>query len=158
MGGESYSPLLVSVLIVGVVVESRQAILEIAKQDRAAKRYERRVATYQEIGEAVDHSRRTLLLVNWDYGYSLAYHGWLAGEPWPYPVDLQLDEQLGRQGFSIDEHFDTLYSEHSPEYFIITRKWWEDEEHEDLRNFLTENFPMTAQEDDYVVFDLREKG
>jgi 4-amino-4-deoxy-L-arabinose transferase-like glycosyltransferase len=151
--------LLVSALILGVVVENRQTILKIVEQERyAEERWAPRIATYQEIGQVVNHSRHTLVLVHWDYGNSLAYHGRLAKKAWPPPAQLQVEERLGRGRRSVEKRFDALSSEHPPEYFIITKNWYWDAEYQDLRGFLTKNFTLMAQGDDYVVFDLRDKG
>jgi hypothetical protein len=126
-----------------------------AQQDHAAFY----LATFQEIGEVVNHSRRTLVLFGGsqfggpNYGFALMYHGRLLGETWPYPSskgDLQEN-----RGISTEELFSRRYRKHSPEYFIISKGWWNREETKDLRSFLTENFPIAAQGDTYVVFDLR---
>jgi hypothetical protein len=127
-----------------------------AQQDRAADY----VATFQEIGEVVNHSRRTLVLFGGsqsggpNYGFALMYHGHLLGETWPYPTHKG-DRQELKRGISTEELFSRRFRKHSPEYFIISKGWWEREETKGLRTFLTENFPVAAQGDTYVVFDLR---
>jgi hypothetical protein len=151
--------LLVSALILGVVVENRQTILKIVEQERyAEERWEPRIKTYQEMGQVVNHSRHTLVLVHWDYGNSLAYHGRLAKEAWPSPTELQVEERLGKPESSVEKRFDALSSKHSPEYFIITKNWYWDAEYQDLRGFLTKNYTLMAQGDDYIVFDLRDRA
>jgi hypothetical protein len=125
-------------------------------------KYANNVATYQEIGEVVNHSRHTLLLFGntLDYGFPLLYHGRFSAVLWP---------RSHEQGeLSTEELFNDLSSEDSAEYFIISTKtdyvgsWesedWESEKYEELRSFLTKRFPMIAQGEDYVVFDLREKN
>lgn len=151
----------VSALILSVV-EHRQSISEIAEQDRTASKYAHRIAMYQEIGDAANHSNRTLVL--WrnaaDSGYALMYHGRLSGYTWPLPYELEVKRKWWRMRdeMSTEERFDALYSEHSPEYFIFSKKWWKSKHYEHLRNLLTESFPMTATDDDYVVFDLKRNG
>jgi 4-amino-4-deoxy-L-arabinose transferase-like glycosyltransferase len=126
------------------------------QQDRAASY----LATFREIGEVVNHSRRTLVLFGGsqsggpNYGFALMYHGRLLGETWPYPTH-QGDRQEEKRGISTEELFSRRYRKHSPEYFVISRGWWVREETTSLRTFLTENFPVAAQGDTYVVFDLR---
>lgn len=145
------------------IVEYRQMMLQMADQSAyvhpdASKHNARLVATYQEIGEAVNHSRDTLLLAS-EYGYALQYHGRLSGHAWPPVSDQRWEEQnLGVQEMSEEERFNYLYSKHAPDYFIVADRYWmKDEEHEALRNFLTENFSIIVQENRYAVFDLREK-
>jgi hypothetical protein len=82
------------------------------------------------------------------------YHGRLLGETWPWPTQIG-ERQEGKRGISTEELFFRRYRKHSPEYFIISRGWWKQEETKALRTFLTENFPVAAQGDTYVVFDLR---
>jgi hypothetical protein len=137
-------------------VEYRQTLFKIAGGDLGNfKRNSQLAATYQDIGENVNHSRNTLFLEP-EHGYPLEYHGQISGRAWP-PASFQRREEqrFGEQEKSIEERFDTLYSQHSPEYFIITKPYLKDEEHEDLRDFLTENFTPTIEEEDrYIVFDL----
>jgi hypothetical protein len=127
-----------------------------AQQERAASY----VATFREIGEVVDHSRRTFVLFGGslgrgpNYGFALMYHGRISGETWPLPTPIG-ERQEGKRGISTEELFSRRYRKHSPEYFIISRGWWEREETRGLRTLLTENYPMAAQGDSYVVFDLR---
>ncbi|MBV9452558.1 MAG: glycosyltransferase family 39 protein [Rubrobacter sp.] len=134
----------------------------IALPGRMVATHEREVATYQEIGEVVNHSPHTLLLFGnrGDWGYPLLYHGRFSAVLLPRP------DEIG--GLSTEEYFNTLYSEYSPEYFIISPKldengpdnfldFWQSKEYEDLRNLLTKNFPVMVRNDAYVVFDLREK-
>jgi len=82
------------------------------------------------------------------------YPGRISGETWPLPP-LRGERQEGERGVSTEELFSRRYRKHSPEYFIISKGWWEREETTDLRALLTENFPVVAQNDTYVVFDLR---
>jgi hypothetical protein len=138
-----------------------------AQQDRAASY----PATFQEIGEVVNHSRRTLVLFGgyittpyyWepDYTYALMYHGRFLGDEWPYPIQ---SGKLQERESSAEELFYRRYRQfrrhhnHSPEYLIITNGWWNREETKGLRSFLTKNFPVQGQGDIYIVFDLRKEG
>jgi len=153
--------LFISALVLGAR-EHRDTLLEIANQDQLVSKYAHDIAIEQEIGEVVNHSRDTLLLFgnNRDYGYPLEYHGRLSGVQWPRPNTIpntMTREDQEMRGPSAEELFNTVYLEHSPEYFIISKKFWKSEEYKDLRDFLTENFPLMVEDDDYVVFDLRKK-
>jgi hypothetical protein len=129
-----------------------------AQQERAASY----VATFREIGEVVDHSRRTLVLFGGsqsggqNYGFALMYYGRLSGETWPWPTHIG-ERQEGKRAITTEELFSRRSRKHSPEYFIISKGWWNREETKDLRAFLTERFAVAAQGDAYIVFDLRRK-
>jgi hypothetical protein len=128
------------------------------------------VETYEEIGEVVDHSSHTLFLVP-DEGFPLIYHGRLYGTWFPPPGVRQAPFWATKQTRRADkarvnptERFNIVYSELSPEYFIVVTRFnlWgrpvnflRGEQYKDLRNLLTEDFPVVGQGDDYLVFDLR---
>ena len=158
-GGVIVLGLSVSALIFGVA-EQRYWIDQIANQKRFAPVYESYVATFQEIGEVVDHSPRTLVLFQplpyVDSGYALMYHGRLLGQVWPSPVQAVQRPGSGRE-ISTRERFDKYSKKYSPEYFIISKRSLRTGAARDLRRFLTENFSTVAQDPTYVVFDLRKE-
>ena len=158
------------------VVEHRAQILGIIKQGQGEAfpgtyvgqtnlaDYEGRARTYEEIGEVAFHSRRVLVLAP-EYGVDLLYHGQLLGGVWapPTPAEAQLVEVQGRTQPSTEEMFDALYSEYSPDYFIVIKRfahygeqidWDSDGRMQELRTLLTESYPTIADNDTYVVFDL----
>jgi hypothetical protein len=135
-------PALAMVLALGVSAS------ELARQD-----FDHQVRTYEEVGEAVHHSMNTVFLTE-DYGYPLEYYGWLHGKWWPC---VSYQSAYGLPGLSdVDakDRFLEEYAGSSPEYFIITN-FEELDVQPDLRSYLTQNFPIAAQTEDYLVFDLR---
>jgi hypothetical protein len=159
-GGVIVLGLSLSLLIFGLT-EQRYWIDQIASQKRFAPVYESYTTAFEEIGEVVDHSPRTLVLfdpmpyVGDDYNYALLYHGRLVGQTWPSPLPTgQRQERLRER--SISERFDKYSNEYSPEYFIISKAWWRTPETRDLRRFLISNFSIVDQDLEYVVFDLKE--
>jgi 4-amino-4-deoxy-L-arabinose transferase-like glycosyltransferase len=151
-GGVLVLALSISVLILSVV-EQRQTISQIAQQERTAPVYARYVAIFQEIGEVVNHSHRTVVLFG-DYEYALMYHGRLLGDKWPSPIHIGGRQERARE-ISAEERFHRYSKKLSPEYFITSKRWFLLDE--ELRDFLTENFPLAAQGDNYIVFDFRRK-
>ena len=134
-----------SVLALALVLSLGVAGTQLARQN-----FDQDVRTYEEVGEAVQHSTNTVFLTK-HYGYPLEYHGWLAGKNWPYAgqmwgIPLQSDLQA-------EERFARGYAASSPEYFIITN-FEQFEQQSDLTKFLTENFPLVVQTENYLVFDL----
>jgi Dolichyl-phosphate-mannose-protein mannosyltransferase len=150
----------ISVLVLSAVGNRQTAAYSTSRMTLQQQRAASYVATFQEIGEVVNHSRRTLVLFGGsqrggpNYGFALMYYGRLSGETWPYPTHTG-ERQEGERGIDPEERLHKYSRKHPPEYFIISRGWWEREETTDLRTFLTENFPIAAQDDTYVVFDLR---
>jgi hypothetical protein len=139
----------VSVLILSLI-EQRQTVSQIAQQERTAPVYTRYVATFQEIGEVVNHSHRTVVLFG-VYHYALMYHGRLLGETWPSPKG----EHRETQEISTQKLLHRYSKKLSPEYFITSKGMLLPDE--ELRGFLTDSFPIAAQGDNYIVFDLRRK-
>jgi hypothetical protein len=146
------------VLLAGVVtvLGGVAAILQAEVRNPNAGDFGNKVRMYQEIGEIVDHSPSTLFSAP-DYGLPLKYHGWLSGVAWPNKYDLQFEQLQGMPEVGVEERFNTLDEAYSPEYFIIVRDFWTFEEQKSLRAFLGKRFPMVAANDDYWVFELREK-
>jgi 4-amino-4-deoxy-L-arabinose transferase-like glycosyltransferase len=163
LGWSGYGRLIVLALSISVLILSaignRQSTSWMRAQQERAASY---VATFQEIGEVVDHSHRTLVLFGgyittayyWEpnYTYALMYHGRFLGDEWPYPIQ---SGNLQARESSAEELFYRRYRRHSPEYLVISKGLWKRDETKGLRAFLTENFSVAAQGDTYVVFDLR---
>jgi 4-amino-4-deoxy-L-arabinose transferase-like glycosyltransferase len=164
LGWRGYGRVIVIALSTAVLVLSalgnRQAVDWLLADQQQATSY---LPMFKKIGEAVNHSYRTIVLFGRDtiqnysepnYTYALMYHGHFLGERWPYPTHTE-KRQEGTQQTSTQALFRKYMKKHSPEYFVISRGWWNRAETKGLRTYLTENFPMVAHGDNYVVFDLR---
>jgi hypothetical protein len=165
LGARSYGRAIVAALSVAVLILSAAGNRDrtdwlLAEQDRASSY----VVTSQEIGKAVNHSRHTLVLFGHyisnayypepNYAYAVMYHGRFLGDEWPYPIKSGMSQE---RESSAEELFYRRYRRHPPEYFVISKGWWNREETKGLRAFLSKNFPVAAQGDTYIVFDLRRK-
>jgi len=169
------------IILAGIlgVVEQRITILGIAQQAQSAKPfpgrylgsaliadYEGRGQTYRVIGGEVGHSRRTVISAP-DFGYPLMYHGRLDGKYWPTPNMVGWWQSRGRAGRNLGTatnrrgYFDDLYTETSPEYFVVIKRftqgggselWTRDRF---VRKVLTRHFPVVARDPYYIVFDLK---
>jgi 4-amino-4-deoxy-L-arabinose transferase-like glycosyltransferase len=117
--------------------------------------FERQVETAEIIGNLVNHSTNTIYLAS-DYGASLQYHGQLAGRPWPLLSDLEWERLAGVPILDAETRFDDWFAWESPRYFIII-DLWQFEQQADLRKFLTQNFDIVVQEDEYLIFDLQSR-
>jgi hypothetical protein len=114
--------------------------------------FERKVAIEQEIGEQVHHSNRTIFLSG-DYGVPLEYHGLLSGTSWPLASDLEWERLAGKPALGAEERFNAWFAKDSPEYFIV-EDLSEFEQQPDLKEFLSANYSIIAQKDDYMIFAL----
>jgi 4-amino-4-deoxy-L-arabinose transferase-like glycosyltransferase len=187
--------LILCILAVAVgAVEHRKTVLDMAQRIRGENfqrqsvvqaltaDYDARTAVYREIGEATDHSRRTLYVAP-ALGYPLLYHGRLDGAYWPATDDVQwwqsdekieqfwvgmlgMDEWPTRSGddFGRREYFNAVRSsEAPPEYFIVIKdqmarqklSWRGNWKEDELLVEITKDLPVAAKDNDYMVFDLR---
>ncbi len=124
--------------------------------------FENELRISKEIGQIVNHSPSTLFLTA-DYGRSLTYDGELSGLPWPTKRSLSQrkfrgikipakEELFNGRYFTIRTH--AKYIQYTPDYFIIT-DFEEFEQHADLKEYLTINFPIIVKNADYLIFDTR---
>jgi 4-amino-4-deoxy-L-arabinose transferase-like glycosyltransferase len=116
---------------------------------------DRKVQMAQAIGEAVHHSTQTIFLSG-DYGVPLEYHGLLSGSPWPLASDLEWEQLDGQPTLSAQERFNRVFAPGSPQYFIVEDSR-EFERQPDLKQFLVQNFPVLAQGERFLIFDLRQQ-
>ena len=125
--------------------------------------FDKKVAIAEEIGEHVGHIHNTLFLTP-HFGRVIAYHGEFAGLPWPTSISLYGRRVRGARVPDIEKdfsagHITLLYQgrfiEYTPDFFIITA-FDEFEKQADLRKVLYSNYPVLVQNDDYLIFDLRE--
>lgn len=124
--------------------------------------FDQKVRIAKEIGEHVRHSNNTIFLTP-DFGRVLAYHGEFSGLPWPTSRSLYGRRLRGTKLPSINNDFTAEYItilyqgkfiRYSPDYFVITA-FDEFDKQQDLKEMLNSNFPIVAQSDDYLIFDLR---
>jgi hypothetical protein len=176
-GGRHYhrNAVVLGLIVIALLLaafEQRITIFGIAQQAGGAKPfpgrymgsaliadYGTRARVYEEIGEIVGHSSRTIFSAP-DFGYPLLYHGRLYGEYWPTPEMMGWWQSRGRSEAHLDgattrrELFDNWHSQLSPEYFIVIKsEGWKDDRQ--LRRLLTRHFPKVARDRYYLMFDLR---
>lgn len=117
----------------------------------------------EEIGQAVNHSDKTITLASAES--PLWYYGQYAGQRWPWHrhwPNAVGHNAIGTgakwkkyQGLTAEEFFEQRYSTFLPEYFIVTS--FEDfEKQETLREFLARKSTILVQNDRYMIFDLTE--
>jgi len=153
------------VAVVMLVVSAlwlQQSAQTLRNLDRSAD-----LATYERIGSLVQHSQRTIMLT-YDYGMPIRYHGHVAGPSWPSAGDLSAAELGAGAGAaedsawsndvqSAEQRYNKFYKSEAPEYFLITdlpsfRKQPE------LQQFLDATFERLADENGFLIYDLRKRA
>jgi stage III sporulation protein SpoIIIAA len=69
---------------------------------------------------------------------------------------MQREKPWGKAPHSVEERFNKMYQEYSPEYFIVT-EMGEYKEQPELREFLATHFALLPGEERYRIFDLRKR-
>ncbi len=93
-----------------------------------------------------------LIALTQDYGYRLAYFGpYVIRALWPPKGEFALNQMRGRK-VDIPEEF--RHRTQGMDYFLVT-DMWEWEHQPELRALLEDHYPLIAQGDGYLIFDLR---
>lgn len=116
-------------------------------------RFKRVVEVAQEIGQTVNHSK-TCIFLDPEYGSTLKYHGWLAGQIWYSAFDISIRRHLrGWDENNARELYSEKYALNQPDFFIVT-DFKEFDRQKDLKEFLESTFPVVASNSRYLIFDL----
>ena len=108
-----------------------------------------------EIGDLINHSTKTIHLAPYD-GKPLMYYGEFSGNFWPYRYDIRDEKLWGIPEMSVEQRLNLLNPDNSAQYFIVT-DLQEFEAQQDLKVFLTSQFSKFAENEDYIIFNLRKK-
>ena len=107
-------------------------------------------ATYRQVGDLLRDEGKVVALTE-DYAYRLNYWGWLNVTNFPSAGDLWYQEKRGDP-----QEFKTVFEKNTKNraFFLVTdfAEW---EKQDDLREYLTEHYPLYAEDDAYLIFDLR---
>ncbi len=134
-----------AIVLVGIVVPSWYTRDLIVNAD-----YRNEPAFWQEIGDKLGHEPGVIGLTQ-DYGYRLAYWGWQGSAAWFTSADLGV-RYLAGQDVDILKNFqeDTA----GKKYFLVTM-FGELDKQPQIKDLLYKNYPIYAQTDEYVIFDLQ---
>ncbi len=81
------------------------------------------------------------------------YHGQFCSIGWPSKSALHAHKLSGRRRTTALERFNSKYTRHSPQYFIVA-DLEEFARQRDLKELLTTRFAVIAESDTYLIFDL----
>jgi hypothetical protein len=149
------------VMLLMAAVWLQQSANTLRALDRSAD-----LAIYQRIGDLLQHSAHTIMLAD-DYGMPVRYHGHVTGPSWPSAGDLSAaqlgagagaaaDSAWSSDAGSAEQRYDRFYRPHAPEYFLIT-DFKSFREQPDLQRFLDATFQRLAEDDGFLIYDLRQK-
>jgi len=125
------------------------AVWDVRNQMKAVD-YRPDAATWTEIGQQFEEDARIVALTQ-DYGSRLQYWGWRTAAVWPYIGDLNYVDLRGGR-FSFENLFNTYSSQR--DFFLVT-DFSEFERQSELKERLFASYPVYAQGDDFLIFDLR---
>jgi len=136
---------LVGVVLVGLVVPSWYVRDQIVNAD-----YRNEPSFWAEIGDKLGHNASVIGLTE-DYGYRLAYWGWQGSAAWFTNADIAV-RYLAGQDVDLMKTFteDTA----GKQYFLVTM-FGELDNQPVIKNLLYTHYPIFAQTDEYVIFDLQ---
>jgi hypothetical protein len=100
----------------------------------------------KELGEGVSITGLTQ-----DYGYRLAYWGWVESDQWMSSGDFNYRQLAGAE-FDVEKIFKELTG--GKDYFVVTIPD-ELERQPKLKNLLYKNFPLVSMDSDALIFDLQ---
>lgn len=108
------------------------------------------IAYYQDLGKVIGHDTK-IIQVSGDYGYRLAYWGWVSGAYWPSTMDTDLRTLAGQTEPDFSSEFS--YNTKGKDEFVITSLGELDKQPE-LRDYLADNYPLDVKGDGYLIYDL----
>lgn len=85
-----------------------------------------------------------------DYGYRLAYWGWITPRNWPTLDDIQLRQEAG-QDLTLEDYFKDYTAGY--DYFLVT-DFDELARQPQLEEWLRKNYPILSAQDGVLIFDL----
>lgn len=111
--------------------------------------YHNETRFWEKLGERLGHDSKVTGLMT-DYGYRLAYWGWLDISPWLQTSDINLRELAG-QDVDLDDAFQSAVA--GNDYFVVTLMS-ELENQPDLKQALDAKYPLIEYSDEVRIYDL----
>ena len=145
-----YNPGVLSpVVLVGIVLFGTVVQAWYGRARLVSTNYRNEPSFWAEIGDKLGHGPGVIGLTQ-DYGYRLAYWGWQSSAAWFTSADIDV-RYLAGQDIDIAEKFadDTA----GKKYFLVTM-FGELDDQPAVKNLLYTHYPIFAQTDEYVIFDL----
>lgn len=136
-------PIVMGVLLYGMTIKAWDTRVTLKRDDYSAE-----VTFWQKLGKELEGS--SVVGLTQDYGYRLAYWGWLSNTNWMSSGDFNL-RALSGQEFDMKSLFEEVTA--GKDYFLVTMLGELDKQPA-LKDFLYTYYSIKDQGDDYVIFDL----
>jgi hypothetical protein len=134
------------ILFAAIALKGWDVRLDLARED-----FRHEPTYWANIGEVIDHNPSVVGLVH-DYGNRLTYFGWVTPKIWPPLGQQSLRNLQGKPAIEVKEWFDERAG--NKDFFLVTMKN-QFEKQPELKKLLEENFPIYADGDGYLIYDLR---
>jgi 4-amino-4-deoxy-L-arabinose transferase-like glycosyltransferase len=136
---------LTAVVLIGIAIPAWYARDLIVKAD-----YYNEPGFWAEIGDKLGYQEGVIGLTQ-DYGYRLAYWGWQSSTAWFTSADIDV-RYLAGQNVDIPKKFaeDTA----GKKYFLVTM-FGEFDKQPVIKDLLYRTYPVYAQTEEYIIFDLQ---
>ena len=122
--------------------------------DRHGRWQRNEQAIAKEIGEAVQHSTR-LVVLSISEGRPLFYHGKVSGAAVQVRNEVLERYLAAKQAYdSPADVGDPIFVGFEPEYFVVT-ELLEFKRKPDLKSYLDDQFPLLVDSTDYLIYDMR---
>ncbi len=117
--------------------------------------YATEAAAWRKMGEELPQDGQIIALTH-DYGYRISYFGWRQVHIWPTTDELDMLAQRATSSGSEAVNFEQVFLKRTRgiDYFLVTR-FDQLEAQSVLKTYLYEHYPVAAQGDGYLLFDLR---
>ncbi len=122
-----------------------------ARNTMARDSYRHEVAYWQELGQVIGHDK-DIISLSGDYGVRLAYFGWASGRRWLTEADNYLRTLTGQEEPDFAETFASQTED--MDLFVVT-SLPELENQPELGQYLAAHYPLIAEGDGYLIYDLR---
>ncbi len=114
--------------------------------------YRAETVFWQKLGDKLGNGASVVGLFQ-DYGYRLAYWGWIQPTNWMTSGDFNFRE-LGGRSFDMEQLFEEQTA--GRDYFVVTL-FSDYEKQPKLQSLLENNYPLLEATDDYLIYDLRHR-
>jgi 4-amino-4-deoxy-L-arabinose transferase-like glycosyltransferase len=146
--GRLWRAMFAGLLLFGVAMKMWEA-----RNTLATNNYRNEISYWQDLGKLIG-TDKNIIELSGDYGYRLAYFGWVSGLQW----STNADEALRALAGQAQPDFATTFADQiaGKDLFVITSPpEWENQP--ELREYLTAHYPLIAQDqgNGYWIFDLR---
>jgi 4-amino-4-deoxy-L-arabinose transferase-like glycosyltransferase len=135
----------VGILMLGVALQMWGA-----RNTMAVANFRDDIVYYQNLGELIGHDKK-VIEVSGDYGYRLAYWGWVNGAYWPSTMDTDLRTLAGQTAEIFSSEFFRLTA--GMDEFVIT-SLGELDKQPSLRDYLADNYPVISKGDGYLIYNI----